>query len=94
MFPLAILILIGIWKKDSNLPYYVLPLSIVGGLIGLFQWLLQMGVIPSSITPCVQGTACEVIDWSIFGFVTIPFLSLLAFAVISMAMYLSLRKSW
>ena len=93
MFPLPILILVGILRRDINLPRYILPMSVLGGLIGLFQWLLQMKVIPSGLAPCVNGISCESIDWSILGFVTIPFLSLLAFIGISVSMYLALRRS-
>lgn len=86
MYPLVIIIAIGIIKKDRNLPIYVLPLSIIGLAIAFYHFLLQMGVIPESQAPCVAGVSCasRYVEW--FGFVTIPFLSLLAFAVITVSM--------
>lgn len=82
MYPLAIILPIGILKKDKNLPLYAIPLALVGGLVALYQNLLTWGVIPQSFTPCTYGVSCLTKYISYFGFITIPFLSLLSFVVI------------
>lgn len=83
MYPLVIIIAVGMLKKDKHLPYYVLPLSIIGALIALYQYLLQLGVFPEQIAPCTIGVSCSSTDFVVLGFVTIPFLSLLAFLLIT-----------
>ena len=83
MYPLVIIILVGIINKDKKAHRYILPFSIAGTLLALYQWLLQMGVIPDSIAPCALGISCTTKYISFFNFITIPFLSFLAFAFIT-----------
>lgn len=93
MYPLVIIILVGIYIKDKLLPYYVLALSIPGALMALYHYLLQKGVLPQEIAPCTLGASCEreYIGW--FGFITIPLLSFAAFAVISIVTFLYFKYS-
>lgn len=84
MYPLVIILAVGIWKKDKNLPYFVLPLSIIGLFISAYHNLLYYKIIPESAAPCTLGISCttKFIEW--FGFVTIPLLSLGAFVSITL----------
>jgi len=95
MYPLVALIAVGIIKKDKNLPYYVLPLSSIGGLLAVYHNLLYYQIIPESAAPCLTGISCttKFIEW--FGIITIPFLSLAAFIFITACMvgYLKLVKA-
>lgn len=85
MYPLVLILGIGIIKKDKYIHYYVLPLSIIGGIIAVYHNLLYYEILPDSISPCEAGVSCttKFIEW--FGFVTIPFLSLLSFVIIAIA---------
>lgn len=91
MYPLVVILAIGIWKKDKNLPYFVLPLSIIGLLISAYHNLLYYKIIPESTAPCVLGISCttKFIEW--FGFITIPLLSFASFATITVLMLLYLK---
>ena len=82
-YPLVIIFAVGIWKKDKNLPLFVLPLSIIGIVISSYHNLLYYKLIPESIAPCTLGISCTTKQIEIFGFVTIPLLSLLAFLAIT-----------
>lgn len=75
MFPLALILPIGLFPLDRKVVLYALPLAALGWLVAVFHLLLVAGVIPESIKPCAQGVPCseKVIEW--FGFVTIPLLS-------------------
>ncbi|HSX49197.1 MAG TPA: disulfide oxidoreductase [Candidatus Saccharimonadales bacterium] len=88
MYPLAIIIPIGIIKKDKKIYQYVLPLAIIGAIFGFYHNLLYYGIIPESLTPCLAGISCTTKFIEFFGFVTIPFLSLSAFLVIIACMLL------
>ncbi len=92
MYPLVLIISVGIIRKDRNLFAYVLPMSILGGFIALYQVLLQNGVLPHSVAPCTLAASCETKYTGYFGFITIPLMSLTAFIVISLCM-LVYRKS-
>jgi len=82
MFPLVLILPIGLFPFDRKVVRYALPLAVIGGLIALYHVLLVAGVIPEAMQPCTQGVPCkeQVIVW--FGFVTIPLLALLAFVAI------------
>lgn len=88
LYPLVAIIPVGILKKDKNLPLYVLPLSIVGMIIALYHNLLYYGIIPERIAPCTFGISCttKLIEW--FGFITIPMMSLTAFILITICMFI------
>ncbi len=86
MYPLVLIIPVGILLKDTKLYYYVLPLSIAGMLIGLYQNLLGWGIIREVIAPCAFGVSCTTKYINYFGFITIPFLSLCAFTSITIIM--------
>lgn len=83
MFPLALVLPFGLFPFDRNVVRATLPLAVIGGLVAAFHVLLVAGVIPESVKPCAQGVPCseKVIEW--FGFVTIPLLSVAAFAAIT-----------
>ena len=94
MYPLVVILGIGTFQSDISVKKFVLPLSIVGGLISIFHYLEQKVPGFGGIRPCVSGVPCsaEYINW--FGFVTIPFLALTAFTLITISMiYLFLKKS-
>ncbi len=93
MYPLVIIIAVGILRKDKNLPYYVLPMSLAGGTIALYHYLLQFGVIPESSVPCIAGVSCASRYIEYFGFVTIPFLSLVSFVIVLVSMFIHLKES-
>lgn len=91
MYPIVLLIAIGILRRDEGLPYSVLPLASVGWVISLYHNLLYYQILPHSAAPCQAGISCtaKYIEW--FGFITIPFLSLIAFTVIIACMAALLR---
>ena len=82
MFPLVLILPIGLFPLDRKVVRYALPLAALGWPFAAFHVLLIAGVIPEEIRPCTQGVPCseKVIEW--FGFVTIPLLSVVAFSAI------------
>ncbi|MBI2600427.1 disulfide bond formation protein B [Candidatus Daviesbacteria bacterium] len=91
-YPLVIIIAVGILLKDKKLAFYVLPFSLLGMVVAFYQYLLQMGVIADQLGPCSLGVSCTSVYIEWFGFITIPFLSLLSFAIITACMYVSLKE--
>jgi disulfide bond formation protein DsbB len=91
LYPLVFIIAVGILRKDKSLPYYVLPLTISGTFISIYHNLLYYNILPESTAPCTLGISCTTKFIELFGFVTIPLLSLLAFLFITGCMFLQLR---
>ena len=55
MYPLVLVIGVGIVLRDPRVKFYGVPLAIVGLLIAVYHNLLYYGVIPESITPLYAG---------------------------------------
>lgn len=91
MYPLVLILAVGILKKDKNTSYFVLPLSLTGLVIAIYHNLLYYDIIPESIAPCTLGISCttKFIEW--FGFITIPFLSMMAFLSITLLTFLNIK---
>ncbi len=79
LYPLVIIFIVGIIKKTRDAWDYAIPLVGIGSLIGLYQVLLVQGVIAEGAATCSLGVPCAQVTWSLFGFITIPLLSFLAF---------------
>lgn len=92
MYPLSIILGVATYSGDKSLKRVVLPLSIIGGCISYYHYMLQKVPGFAEIKPCTQGVPCNVdyINW--FGFITIPFLALIAFVIITLCM-IYVRKS-
>ena len=86
MYPLLLLLTVGILLHERAINYYVQPLSLIGLFIALYHNLLYYGIIPEGFHICTMGVPCETrwIQW--FGFVGIQFLSFTAFIVIILSM--------
>lgn len=92
MFPLLIIFIVGLWKKDHHLPYFVLPFSILGSLVALYHIALQNNWF-NVTRDCGQLISCAAKQLEFLGFITIPVMSLAAFIVITIVMILSLKRS-
>ncbi|MCB9118854.1 MAG: c-type cytochrome [Caldilineaceae bacterium] len=90
MYPLTLVVAIGLLRRDWNLPYYVLPFSLIGLGVSTYHYLLEKTDLFAGSTACRQGVSCTTqwINW--FGFVTIPFLALTAFLIISIMSVIAL----
>jgi disulfide bond formation protein DsbB len=88
MFPLCIILLVGLFPFDPQVVRYALPLAAIGAAVAFYHLLLQVGVIPESAAPCRQGVSCSDAQVAIFGFVSIPMLSLLVFGSVTSLLWL------
>lgn len=94
LFPLVILLAMGLFPFDKSVIKYALPLAVAGWLTALYHNLLYSGIIPESIQPCSKGVSCTEKYIDLFGFITIPMLSLLSFTtLIAMLLFLKRRTS-
>jgi disulfide bond formation protein DsbB/mono/diheme cytochrome c family protein len=84
MYPLALMILVGILRRDRHLPYLILPFSLAGQGLATYHYLLEKTTLFGAPTACATGVSCLTawINW--FGFITIPFLSMVGFMLITL----------
>ena len=83
IYPQIILLASALFWRDHSIARYLLPLSIIGGAIALYNSYLQYGgspLIPCAADPaaidCAQRLVFE------FGYLTLPLMSLTAFLLL------------
>ncbi len=91
MYPLVFIFLINLLYPDDKVFKYAFTLVFIGLIISIYHNLLMFGIIPESAVPCANGVPCstEYINW--FGFVTIPFLSMVSYLAIFILL-ISMKK--
>jgi disulfide bond formation protein DsbB len=93
MYPLVLMILVGLFPLDLKVVKFSLPLALVGWGIALYHNLLYYSILPQSSSPCVRGVSCTSVQIQWLGFITIPLMSLVAFTIINGLLFLLIRKA-
>jgi disulfide bond formation protein DsbB len=92
MYPLGVISLVALARKDVNGVWYALPLSIIGLLIAVWhvtKYTLVNVTQSVADVPCsIDGTSCTTRYLDIFGFISIPHLSLVAFIITTVALFM------
>jgi len=92
LFPLVIILTAGLFPFDRSVVKYALPLAIAGWLVAFYHNLLYAGIIPENIKPCSRGVSCTEKYIDLFGFLTIPMLSLISFSTIIVLLIILKRR--
>lgn len=92
MFPLVLILLVGLFPFDKSVIKFALPIAIAGWGFAFYHFLLYSGFIPENIQPCSQGVSCSDTYLDLFGFLTIPLLSLISFSMLIMLLFILKRR--
>ena len=92
MFPLVVVLGLGLLEPDGRSVRYALPLAWAGWGIALYHCLVFWGVVSEALAPCGKGSSCADADLQVAGFVPIPLLSLIAFTAILGLLWACRRK--
>jgi len=92
MYPIFIISTVSLSFTQAVSKKILLALVIPGTIIGAYHFYIQTFPDPNRFVPCVGGVDCSKIDWTLqqvvnldlFKYVTIPFLSLMAFVMIGL----------
>lgn len=92
MYPLVFLLGIAFYRNDKKIFVYALPLSLLGICVSSYHYAMQKVPSLQEFSACTSGVPCsgQYINW--FGFVTIPFLALIAFITITILMLILWKK--
>lgn len=93
MFPLAIVLGMACFSDDRRGAVYALPLAVGGLLMAAYHTLLVTGLVPKSWIPCSAGVSCADQKLEIINGIQIPWLSLVAFFIITLLLTLFLRRT-
>jgi disulfide bond formation protein DsbB len=92
LFPLVIILSIGLFPFDRSVLKFALPLTVAGWFIALYHNLLYSGIIPENIQPCSQGVSCTEDYIKLFNIFSIPMLSLISFSTIAVLLFILKRR--
>ena len=92
MYPLVLIFLINLLYPDDKVYKYALPLVFIGLMFSVYHNLLMYGIIPEAAVPCTNGIPCSTKYISWFGFITIPFLSMVSFLSIYLLMIFGRKR--
>lgn len=91
MYPLVFIFLVNLLYPDDYVIKYSIILVIIGLCFSIYHNLLMFGIIPEKIVPCVNGIPCSTVYINWFGFVTIPFLSMLSYIILFVLLILAYK---
>ena len=92
MYPLVVILLVGLFPLDTTVTRYAMPLTLIGLFFAIYHNLLYYKILPESVQPCSQGVSCtsDYINW--FGYITIQLLSLVSFVMVLILLIIFKRK--
>jgi disulfide bond formation protein DsbB len=93
MFPLALILSMAAFGNDRRGAVYALPFAAVGVLVAGYHTALVAAWVPSWWVPCGSGPSCSQQSLEVLGGIQLPWLSLLAFAVITAMLTIYLRRN-
>ncbi len=88
MYPLAIILGIAAFRKDTGIRVYTYPLAVIGAALAVYQYVLQLNPSLESGFCGVDASCTERYIWQ-FGFISFPFMSLVGFAMIITLLYVA-----
>ena len=93
MYPIVIMTTIAYLQQNARIAVTTATFSIIGSCISLYHYGLQkLSFLQESAPACTSGSCIgQYINW--FGFVTIPFLALTAFILITIASFYLMKVS-
>ncbi len=92
MFPQVILLGIALFKNEETIKKYVIALSVIGAVIAAYHFLLQR--VPTLPLPCTNDVvSCATKQIELFGYLTIPLMSLTAFLLIILILLISYKRN-
>ncbi len=94
MYPMAVLFVVALIKKDTSVRRYVLPLAAIGASISAYHNYIQIFPDLDASGACGFGPSCSGKYINVFNNVSIPVMALSAFLmiiVVTVALYLNER---
>jgi disulfide bond formation protein DsbB len=83
----------AVLKKDKNIVTYLLPLSLMGGIVSLYHSLTHFGL-GDGVLECTSALGdCGKLYVFKYGYITIPFMAFTIFAYLLLVSLIFLRSN-
>lgn len=94
LYPQLVIVLMAMFKKDKTIIDYLVPLSVMGAIVALYQSFIQWGFSLGSVVGCASvGEACAKVYFKEYSYITIPFMSFTVFMYIIALKFVYYHKS-
>ncbi|ARD47670.1 disulfide bond formation protein B [Sporosarcina sp. P37] len=93
MYPIVLIGLLALIQKNTTIAWTTAAFSFIGGCISLYHYGIQKLSLLQNSAPECGGVSCTGTYINYFGFITIPFLALVAFAFIFIASLVLLKHT-
>lgn len=96
MYPVVVLTAVGLWRRDTGVAWYALPLCVVGGTIAAWHYGEHVWTVLHPADPTVpcsfDGISCALPPYWHFGYVSVPLMALTGFALNAVGCLWLLRR--
>jgi hypothetical protein len=82
MYPIAVIALIALIRRDAGARWYMVPLAAIGALISTWHYLIEWNPTWEGDSCGIFGPACADLWFRTFGFVSLAFMALCGFVAI------------
>ena len=82
MYPIAVVALVALLRRDRAARWYLLPMAIIGAAISAYHVLIEWGWLNDSESCALFGPSCADVWFEAFGFVTLALMALAGFGSI------------
>jgi disulfide bond formation protein DsbB len=82
MYPIAVVALVALLRRDRAARWYILPLAVIGAAISTYHVLIEWGWLNDSEACALFGPSCADVWFEAFGFVTLALMALAGFVSI------------
>lgn len=83
LYPQVLILGVALFRKDKNIFPYISGMSVVGGIIALYHYLMQLGWAPAVSCDAIgYSVSCSKVFIMSLGYITIPMMAFTAFALI------------
>ena len=82
MYPVAVVALVGLIRRDNSARWYLLPLAVAGGAVSAYHSMIEQGWLADSESCALAGPSCADVWFRTFGFMTLALMALAGFVSI------------
>lgn len=82
MYPIGVIALVGLLRRDAAARWYVAPIAAVGLAISAYHYLIEWNPGLDTGSCALFGPACTDVWFRTFGFATLAFMALCGFAAV------------
>lgn len=93
MYPQVFLLGLALFRKERFIIPYALFLAVIGEIIALYHYTVQLGLFPAPCSVSGYSVSCAKVFTLQFGYITIPLMAFTAFVLIVFCMLFSKKQA-